>query len=1552
MSVEIGDLVGYIHLDDELSSACELAAKRLEAVGEGVGKLDVALAALGVVAFEAGEKIMHMAEKGSVIQDISDQFQYLAARAGVDAEKAMEELRKGTHQTMTEFDLMKGTLSMLNMGFKGSAEEMGIIAQAAFQLSKRGVEIEHAFNLISRAVTTGRTRMLQYYGIQVDVSQATSSLKAAAKEHGTTVDQQTIALQKQGAVLTALTKFVKTGYQAHESFKDRVEAARTAVKDFTEELEKEVAKSPAVNSAFDRIKQAFADAFGSDKKMLIERFGKIIDWVAERVGDLGVKVIKAGAWIAEAARSILEWWDRLPSSVREFLGTMFDVTAYAVIAVSVFGTLVKVVGAVYGAFMGLAAPVGSLAGMAFSALKTSIDLVILGITWLEATVPALTAKVVIWEVASIAAGAAQKALAAAMAFTSETIAVFTGWLTATTAATWLSNTASAALAAVKGFLAAAIITVNTSLGVFGAQLATSTAMTWLQNTASVAAAAGVTMLGGAILLLTRVLLPLTVAWGAWKLGEWIADFPIVAQGVDWLLHKIGLITDAAYEARNAMRSMTAAAPTSDKYNPLAKDIEQVKFEADMLGIQAGKTGQDLQNFVNDAVERFKKLHDDGSAAIGELQMEYKKLMEEKAPEAAFRQLAEDAAALKTKVGELPPELEGLIMRFKKTEKGAGDLSQAMMKVQEAFKFASEHKAAVDTEWMARYINAEKPVQVANDALTSSQHKLATSYVEMGLSIQQTALLLGVNELAVKATIEADKELTKSILEQNAARQATLAKNIADTKAGAEAVARAKQEQLIGELTQLKDFQEKNRLVQLSGTELELAQIEIQRKAEIDKYTYEGVIDTMRLAEINKYYDHQKDIVNKTYDTIEERIRLSGVKTVAEQKKALDELKTMYAYMKAHPELYSVIDVKKIKQQIQEAQDALDPNTFGSRFQKVASMLGTVFNNINSTMGQVFQIVSSGFEVITKKGADAGEKITAAFTMAAGVIAQLFGGSNSKWAQAGIGAASGAAAGAGLGFMLGGGLGAGIGAAIGGIAGAIGGWLTAMKQVREANKAATEQIKQYQKELQKTYGSIANIKIIGDALGIDLAGAWGDQSQAGLKHFQELMDQFNEKMELLQSSLEKYGLTWYDLNDDFKRMNLQNNAASLLASYQTMVSAGADPTKVIKGMAGDFSALVISAVKSGQKIPAALQPIIAQLIKMGKLSDAAAKALMGIEETSMPALADIKDAAERYGLTLDQLGPKVRQLNITEEATQIAADFKTLMDAGADFKTIMTAVPEDYAKAKKTLDDLLKEGADKAAQGTSKWQEYQDALAAMDGATRGMGQQVQELVNQALQYGMELPSAMKPIIEQMIEAGLLTDQNGKKLEDLGKLTFAVDLEKDFDTLIKKLDELIDKLSKTAGFISGMPDVDVDVNYKPGTVYDGDGGWGDYTQPPVSNAWRGGRVTTSGVKYLAGGAEIIPFVPRGTDTVPAMLTPGEQVLTVGESREYRTTPRAVNVYVTEQNEIHALDGADVQRVMDKSGVRALRQSLRNNANHEGEKLMETIAARVAEILARTA
>lgn len=205
-----------------------------------------------------------------------------------------------------------------------------------------------------------------------------------------------------------------------------------------------------------------------------------------------------------------------------------------------------------------------------------------------------------------------------------------------------------------------------------------------------------------------------------------------------------------------------------------------------------------------------------------------------------------------------------------------------------------------------------------------------------------------------------------------------------------------------------------------------------------------------------------------------------------------------------------------------------------------------------------------------------------------------------------------------------------------------------------------------------------------------------------------------------------------------------------------------------------------------------------------------------------AMKTLDDTVAKYGLTIDQLGPTFAKQKLDEKAAALLQDYQVLSAAGVDHNLII----------------------------------------------QKMGPNLQEYVSTALRAGLTIPEQMRPVLQQMIELGLLTDASGVKMTDLSQLTFAETLDKKFTTLIDTINKLADAISRSlGGAIAAIPtNVDIHVGYS----YDA------YQPPEQQYASRGGYVTNAGVQYLAGGGNVLPFRARGTDTVPAMLTPGEGVV----------------------------------------------------------------------------
>jgi hypothetical protein len=277
--------------------------------------------------------------------------------------------------------------------------------------------------------------------------------------------------------------------------------------------------------------------------------------------------------------------------------------------------------------------------------------------------------------------------------------------------------------------------------------------------------------------------------------------------------------------------------------------------------------------------------------------------------------------------------------------------------------------------------------------------------------------------------------------------------------------------------------------------------------------------------------------------------------------------------------------------------------------------------------------------------------------------------------------------------------------------------------------------------------------------------------------------------------------------------------------------------LIKQHAADVSTGVndiLAAAKTlGGEFPAALEPMVQKLLSLPGLTDAEKNSLLGVLNDGKPSLSELTQEAAKYGMGLDALGAKTQQLSISTQADQILKEFKDITGAGAD---------------------------------------YGNTVNHFSGA-------VNDLVQNALKYGSSLPTALQPIAQALIDSGQLVDVNGTKIKDLSKLKFN-DTD---DPLAKGMSSLTKAIEHLAELFGDMPKNAKDAadgiglelaKVKPPTIplhfaYDTSGG----DDGRNNRAATGGLVTAYGIQHFAAGG----FVPSGTDTVPAMLTPGEMVLT---------------------------------------------------------------------------
>jgi uncharacterized coiled-coil protein SlyX len=134
-----------------------------------------------------------------------------------------------------------------------------------------------------------------------------------------------------------------------------------------------------------------------------------------------------------------------------------------------------------------------------------------------------------------------------------------------------------------------------------------------------------------------------------------------------------------------------------------------------------------------------------------------------------------------------------------------------------------------------------------------------------------------------------------------------------------------------------------------------------------------------------------------------------------------------------------------------------------------------------------------------------------------------------------------------------------------------------------------------------------------------------------------------------------------------------------------------------------------------------------------------------------AMKTLDDTVAKYGITIDQLGPKFRQQKLDELAGSLVQDYQVLTAAGIDNVTVL------------------------------------DKMAPA----------VNDYIHTILTAGGTIPTQLQPVIEKLTSMGLLTDLAGDKFEDVSKLTFAETLDAKFKTLLDSISKLVDAISNRLG-----------------------------------------------------------------------------------------------------------------------------------------------------------
>ena len=273
---------------------------------------------------------------------------------------------------------------------------------------------------------------------------------------------------------------------------------------------------------------------------------------------------------------------------------------------------------------------------------------------------------------------------------------------------------------------------------------------------------------------------------------------------------------------------------------------------------------------------------------------------------------------------------------------------------------------------------------------------------------------------------------------------------------------------------------------------------------------------------------------------------------------------------------------------------------------------------------------------------------------------------------------------------------------------------------------------------------------------------------------------------------------------------------------------------LNALRAEFSALEVQAHKTGLVLDHAFN------LSNAKQYKAAIQELQHALDIQGESQEKLNDAVQRYGFTIDELGPVMQRQELDKQAGQLYQDWQLLNQAGIDHNAIIER----------------------------------------------MSPTINEYVQNAIAAGGEIPAAMKPIIDDLIAQGALLDENGNAYTsaEAAGITYAQTMSQMFQDLIKHVEELVNA-------IRGVPDKTATITVR--TIREGGGGGGDDSGGDDGSGGRNGETrgyASGGVFEPRPGGHVIRVAEGGQ--AEAVLNPGQMAAMAGGSPEALRELREMN------------------------------------------------------------
>lgn len=330
--VDIGTLAGKVALEDKTSATVDMILSKVTALEGKFETLNprVLETASGFVIAEGAIKLFDkalefavdtvkdMTLEGAKIGDIEDNFEHLTSSAGRLGSTLLGELRTGTHNTISDLELIKVANADLAAGVDLTDKQFRTMANGAFALAQaKGIDVKQALDDVNDAILKGQARGVQYLTGRIDIAAAEDTF---ATSLGTTADRLNDEGKAQAAriaILDAVSKATGRLGDQTDGLDEIIDQISTKWDNFYEQLSKAIGTSPAVVRAFETVRDSLVKAFGGDSQHMVETIAGWVNYFADKVTQYAPVIIdgfvKVKNWFVDTVAEVRAGWDALPS---------------------------------------------------------------------------------------------------------------------------------------------------------------------------------------------------------------------------------------------------------------------------------------------------------------------------------------------------------------------------------------------------------------------------------------------------------------------------------------------------------------------------------------------------------------------------------------------------------------------------------------------------------------------------------------------------------------------------------------------------------------------------------------------------------------------------------------------------------------------------------------------------------------------------------------------------------------------------------------------------------------------------------------------------------------------------------------------------------------------------------------------------------------------------------------------------------------------------------------------------------------------------------------